>query len=193
VLEKISNPTQFPVTLAEIKRHLRVTIDDDDSLLTDYIASATEYCEDQVPGARSFMSQTWDWKIHFFPGDSFEVPRPPLQSLTHIKYFATNSSTGTTTLSSTNYLVHIPTNMPGQIELHPEVGAWPSVADRADAVQVRLISGWTIAPNQVKQAVKLLVGHWYSNREDILVGTISSNIPHGVTALLGSIGYGSYT
>ena len=193
MLEKISNPTQFPVTLAEIKRHLRVTIDDDDSLLTDYIASATEYCEDQVPGARSFMSQTWDWKIHFFPGDSFEVPRPPLQSLTHIKYFATNSSTGTTTLSSTNYLVHIPTNMPGQIELHPEVGSWPSVADRADAVQVRLISGWTIAPNQVKQAVKLLVGHWYSNREDILVGTISSNIPHGVTALLGSIGYGSYT
>ena len=193
MLEKISNPTQFPVTLAEIKRHLRVTTDDDDSLLTDYIASATEYCEDQVPGARSFMSQTWDWKIHFFPGDSFEVPRPPLQSLTHIKYYATNSSTGTTTLSSTNYLVHIPTNMPGQIELHPEVGAWPSVADRADAVQVRLISGWTIAPNQVKQAVKLLVGHWYSNREDILVGTISSNIPHGVTALLGSIGYGSYT
>ena len=193
MLEKISNPTQFPLTLAEIKRHLRVTTDDDDSLLTDYIASATEYCEDQVPGARSFMSQTWDWKIHFFPGDSFEVPRPPLQSLTHIKYYATNSSTGTTTLSSTNYLVHIPTNMPGQIELHPEVGAWPSVADRADAVQVRLISGWTIAPNQVKQAVKLLVGHWYSNREDILVGTISSNIPHGVTALLGSIGYGSYT
>lgn len=193
MLEKVSNPTQYPVTLAEIKRHLRVTTDDDDSLLTDYIASATEYCEDQVPGARSFMSQTWDWKIHFFPGDSFEVPRPPLQSLTHIKYYATNSSTGTTTLSSTNYLVHIPTNMPGQIELHPEVGAWPSVADRADAVQVRLISGWTIAPNQVKQAVKLLVGHWYSNREDVLVGTISAPIPHGVTALLGSIGYGSYT
>ena len=170
-----------------------MTIDDDDSLITDYIAAATEYCQDQVPGARSFMSQTWDWKIHFFPGDSFEVPRPPLQSVTHIKYFATNSSTGTTTLSSTNYLVHIPTDMPGQIELHPEVGAWPSVADRADAVQVRLISGWTIAPNQVKQAVKLLVGHWYSNREDVLVGTISAPIPHGVTALLGSIGYGSYT
>ena len=193
MLEKVSNPTQYPVTLAEIKRHLRVTIDDDDSLITDYIAAATEYCQDQVPGARSFMSQTWDWKIHFFPGDSFEVPRPPLQSVTHIKYFATNSSTGTTTLSSTNYLVHIPTDMPGQIELHPEVGAWPSVADRADAVQVRLISGWTIAPNQVKQAVKLLVGHWYSNREDVLVGTISAPIPHGVTALLGSIGYGSYT
>lgn len=193
MLEKVSNPTQYPVTLAEIKRHLRVTIDDDDSLITEYIAAATEYCQDQVPGARSFMSQTWDWKIHFFPGDSFEVPRPPLQSLTHIKYYATNSSTGTTTLSSTNYLVHIPTNMPGQIELHPEVGAWPSVADRADAVQVRLVSGWTIAPNQVKQAVKLLVGHWYSNREDVLVGTISAPIPHGVTALLGSIGYGSYT
>ena len=193
MLEKVSNPTQYPVTLAEIKRHLRVTIDDDDSLITEYIAAATEYCQDQVPGARSFMSQTWDWKIHFFPGDSFEVPRPPLQSLTHIKYYATNSSTGTTTLSSTNYLVHIPTNMPGQIELHPEVGAWPSVADRADAVQVRLVSGWTIAPNQVKQAVKLLVGHWYSNREDVLVGTISAPIPHGVTALLGSIGYGSDT
>ena len=170
-----------------------MTVDDDDSLLTEYIAAATEYCEDQVPGSRSFMSQTWDWKLHLFPGLSFEIPRPPLQSLTHIKYFATNSSTGLTTLSSTNYLVHMPENMPGMIELHPEVGAWPTAADRADAVQVRFVSGWTSAPNQVKQAIKLLVGHWYGTREDVLIGTIQTTPPHSVTALLGSIGYGSYT
>ena len=193
MLEKVASPTQYPVTLSEIKRHLRVTIDDDDSLLTDYIAAATEYCEDQVPGSRSFMSQTWDWKIHLFPGDSFEIPRPPLQSLTHIKYFATDSSTAVTTLSSTGYLVHTPESMPGVIELHPEIGAWPTVADRADAVQVRFVSGWTTAPNQVKQAIKLLVGQWYATRENIVVATIVASPPHAVTALLGSIGYGSYT
>jgi uncharacterized phiE125 gp8 family phage protein len=191
VLEKITAPTEYPVTLAEIKRHLRVTIDDDDSLLEDYLAAATEYCEDQVTGSRSFMTQTWDWKLHVFPGDSFEIPRPPLQSVSSIKYFATDSSTGVTTLSSTNYLVHLQESLPGVVELHPEVGSWPTVADRADAVQVRFISGGSGAPQQVKQAVKLLVGHWYAVREDVAV--VGSEIPHGVRSLLTSVGYGSYS
>lgn len=178
-----------------MKQHLRVTSDDDDALIADYISAATAYCEDQVPGSRSFMSQTWDWKVHFFGADSFEIPRPPLQSVTHIKYYAENSSTGLTTLSSTNYLVHTPDSLPGFVELHPEVGSWPTVADRADAIQIRFVSGWASdsTPNVVKHAVKLLVGHWYSNREDALTGTIIAKIPHGVDSLLGSIGYGSYT
>jgi len=183
------------VTLSEVKKHLRLTTDDDDSLVDDYIAAAVSYCEEQVSGSRSFMSQTWDWKIHDWTGNSFEIPRPPLQSLTHIKYYDEDKSTGLTVLSSTNYIVHVPYKLPGSVELHPLVGDWPTVADRADAIQIRFVSGWQSGqePNEIKQAIKMLVGHWYSNREDVLVGTISKPIAHGVSSLLGSIGYGSYT
>ena len=193
MLEKVTNAATTPVTLAEAKRHLRVTTDDDDQLVRDYLRAATEYCEDQVPGARSFSQCTWDWKIHAFPDDIFEIPRPPLQSVTHIKYYATASSTGLTTLSSTAYIVNTPTSAPGSVELHPNDGAWPTVADRADAIHIRFVSGYSNVPEQAKQAIKMIVGHYYNNREAVLTGTVSKEIEHGVRALLGSIGYGDYS
>ena len=35
-----------------------------------------------------------------------------------------------------------------------------------------------------KQAILLLVGHWYENREQVTVGEIAREIPLGVEALL---------
>nr|WP_247741349.1 head-tail connector protein [Luteibacter sp. SG786] len=36
----------------------------------------------------------------------------------------------------------------------------------------------------VEQAVRLLVGHWYSNREAVVVGEVSSQLELGVERLL---------
>ena len=38
--------------------------------------------------------------------------------------------------------------------------------------------------HDVKQAILLLVGNWYANRESVVVGTISAEVPMGVPALL---------
>lgn len=40
------------------------------------------------------------------------------------------------------------------------------------------------APADIQQAVKLLVGHWFENRESVVVGTSGSEIPLGVDMLL---------
>tara|TARA_R100000458_G_scaffold58935_1_gene68114 strand:+ start:578 stop:1159 length:582 start_codon:yes stop_codon:yes gene_type:complete len=193
MLEKVTGATTEPITLGEAKAHLRVLTDDDDQLIRGYIKAATAYCEQAVPGSRSLVRQTWDWKKHDFLADSFDLPRPPLQSVTHIKYYATNTSTGLTTLSSTAYLVHKPDRLPGTIELHPNKGAWPTVADRADAVQIRFVAGYTTIPEQAKHAIKLLVAHYYEDRSAILTGTISKEVEFGVKELVGQLGYGDYS
>ena len=170
-----------------------MTSDQDDSLIRAYVKAATEYCENQVSGSRSFQTQSWDWFLYRFPGDSFEFPRPPLQSVAHVKYYESAASTGLTTLSSTAYLIHTPSSLPGVIEVHPDKAAWPTVVDgRADAIQIRFTAGYTETPEQIKHAIKLLIGHYYEQRTTVLTGSISKEVEHGTRALLGSVGYGFY-
>lgn len=53
-----------------------------------------------------------------------------------------------------------------------------------------LVEGTPVGPEQmgftpdVEQAVLLLVGHWYANREAVVIGTISSAVPLAVDRLL---------
>jgi len=193
MLERITGAVTDPITLGEAKAHLRVLSDDDDQLIRSYIKAATAYCEQAVTGSRSLVQQTCDWKMHTFLADALDIPRPPLQSVTHVKYYATNTSTGLTTLSSTAYLVHTPDRLPGTIERHPNAGAWPTVGDRADAVQIRFVAGYATIPEQAKHAAKLLVTHFYEDRSAVLTGSVSKNTEFGVRELLGQIGYGDYS
>jgi hypothetical protein len=39
-------------------------------------------------------------------------------------------------------------------------------------------------PAAIKQALKLLIGHWYENRETVITGTISTALPFAAEALL---------
>lgn len=47
-------------------------------------------------------------------------------------------------------------------------------------------------PGTVKQAVRMILGHWFKNREDVLTGTISKEIERASANLLASEGWGSY-
>ncbi len=38
--------------------------------------------------------------------------------------------------------------------------------------------------DDVQQAILLLVGHWYANREEVVVGAVANLVPMGVSALL---------
>lgn len=38
--------------------------------------------------------------------------------------------------------------------------------------------------DDVQQAILLLVGHWYANREDVVVSATANRVPMGVEALL---------
>jgi hypothetical protein len=100
-----------------------------------------------------------------------------------VQYY--DSSNALTTLASTNYLVDTFTE-PGAIEL-VEGAVWPSTYMRRNAVQIVYKAGWTdpeLMPRGLQQALLLLIGHFYENREETVEKALVT-IPQGVCVLAG--------
>lgn len=193
-LTLVAPPTEEPVTLAEARGQCRVEVPDDDALLAGYILAAREHVETET--RRAAMTQTWDLKLPCWPQYwdddrhewrvGIELPRPPLASVASIAYV--DSSGAAQTLAADQYQV---TTRYGEIRqglVVPAYGVtWPSLRDQPDAVTVRFVAGYasmTLVPNRIRQAMLLMIGHWYKHRETSIAGTIINEIPMGVDALL---------
>ncbi len=188
-LKVITGPTFEPVTLAEAKSHCRVDISDDDALITSQITAARAYLEHTF--GRAIAAQTVLLHLAAFPGvcrtnprGAIKLPRPPLASVTHVKYY--DGSGTLTTLDSSAYQVD-DVREPGELVVAPGVD-WPEAQeDRVGAVQVTYVAGVATAgaiDPRIKQAVLMLVGHWYENRETVNVGSISKDLEHAVSAIM---------
>ena len=179
-LKLVTAPSAEPVSLIEAKAHLRVDIADDDTLITALIVAARKWCDEYT--GRQFVTATWDWFLDGFC-QSFVVPIPPLQSVTSIKYLDTAGVEQT--LDAGTYRVDA-VSEPGRIAL--DYGkTWPSTYPVINAVTVRFVAGYGAAgavPEPIKQAMLILIGELYEQREESLVGTIQSSVPFGVRALL---------
>ena len=183
-LKLITGPVVEPVSLEEAKLHLRVDLSDDDYLIDSLLRTAREYAED-VSG-RAFCSQTWELVADAWPGDRFVLPRPPLVSVTSIKY--TDEDGTEATFSSSYYTVDTDSE-PGKVVLK-STASWPSVTlVDINGIRVRYVCGYGATagdvPQRYRHAILLLAGHWYENREAIATsGAMPKEIPAGVTALL---------
>lgn len=183
-----TGPTQEPVTLPEAKAQCRVDIDDDDKLISSYIVSARRTAE--LIARRAFITQTIDLVMDEFPAEAeLFLPCAPLQSVTHIKY--TDSDGNESTFSSDSYIVDTYSE-PGRVVLKTGE-SWPGTTlQAANGVVVRFVAGYGDDPADVpevyRQAIQLLVGHWYENREEVVVGNVRESglkqLPLGVRDLL---------
>lgn len=194
----ILDTTLFATSDMKKQLNLPSTATDDDTWLSEAIGAAREICERMVPsGGYAIRLQTRQLILDKFPssGDGeIELPFPPLTSsaseITISYYDGTNHSTNTTSFRLIN---------PGnghRAKLYPSIDeVWPETKDRQDAVTIEYSCGSTASTQlarTINHAVKMLVAHWYVNRETVLVGTISKPLEYSLEALLGSNGDGFY-
>lgn len=185
-LKVVTAPTSEPVTLTEAKLHLRQDETADDALITALIVAAREEIERQTWLA--LMSQTLELVLPAWPcEDRIELPRPPLASVTSVKYKDRDGNE--TTWSSANYIAGTD-SVPGVLALAWNT-SWPS-GDLypVEPIRIRYVAGYASAaavPQQLKQAMLLLIAHWYESRE-ASGDTVSekAGIPFGVEALVRS-------
>jgi uncharacterized phiE125 gp8 family phage protein len=155
----------------------------EDDLVSALITAAREYCEGFT--GRALAEQTLEAYPPCFPRmNEVELPCPPLQSVTSVKYTDIDGNE-TTMTEGTDYIVDTDSTV-GRIVL-PYAETWPTAAlYTVNPIKIRYVAGYTTVPRSIKQAMLLLIGHWYANREAVLVGqgTMSKEIEFAVKALL---------
>ena len=155
-------PTEEPVSVDECKQYLRVDYNDEDSLFASWIKAARELVEKD--SARALLTQTLTLKMDAFPARTIYLERLPVQSVSSIQYVDTSGTTQT--LSSSNYVTDLTTE-PARIE--PAYGLiWPFTRYQSNAVTVTFVGGYSsvaTVPEIAKQAIKIMVCHWYQRPE----------------------------
>lgn len=183
-LTLVTPPANEPLSLADAKAHLRVDHSDEDTLINALIAAAREDAEDFRN--QSFITQTWKLTLDVWPTepDVIELPRGPV-SVTSVKY--TDEDGNTSTFASSNYVEDLESE-PARLALKRSA-SWPSdTLQVVNGIEVTYVAGYgddaSDVPAAVVEALKLMIGHYYENREATITGTIISRIPLGAQHLL---------
>ena len=181
-LTRVTAPAEEPVALESAKRHLGVDLTADDDMIGRLVAAARLQAESYL--GRALITQVWDLHLDRFPVWTIDLPRPPLQSIESVSYVDADGATRT--LPAERYQVDT-ASAPGRIT--PAYGqTWPATRAVANAVTVRFKAGYgdgaTDVPEDIRQALLLLVGSFYEHREDLVAGPAPTALPRGAMALL---------
>ena len=178
-----SGPAVEPVSLAEAKLHLRVDANSEDTLISSLIITSRLHVEAAL--GLALITQSWSYFLDAWPaGASVKLPLRPIQSVTAVKLYAPDDSAET--LAPDTYQIDGAAAPPRVIR--QGALAWPPPKRPANAIEIALVAGYGDAaadvPAPIRQAVLLLVAHWYEHREPVVIGAPTAAVPQMVSQLL---------
>lgn len=178
-----SGPSVEPISLDEAKLHARVDDDADDMLIGSLILAARLHIERCLDLA--LISQSWSLYLDDWPDAPFvELPLAPLISVDAIRLYSPTDTY--VTLDPNLFVVDAVSRRP-RIARH-EGQSWPLPGRGINGVEVAFTVGYGAAaedvPMPVRQALKMLVAHWYEAREPVLFGEKTDPVPEPVASLI---------
>ena len=163
------------IPTSELKNHLRVTTSDDDSLINSYRTAACQFVENYCNTRLTSQS------VYFYArsfGAIAEFPISPVISVAAVEY-NTSQSGSYISYNSSNYYVES-SRIPALIKFITAA----SVDNNALApIRITATCGYATTPEPLVQAVRLLVAHFYENRQAAEVGNVRE-IPLGIKSLM---------
>lgn len=172
----LTPPVSEPLTLAEAKAFLRVDHGDDDDVIAAVITAARAHVETAT--RRALLTQTWRFSCDAWPRSGRLVPRiGPLQQLIAVRVFEADGSARALDLES-----FVLDSAAGVIASPPF--ALPAPGRAQGGIALDVICGYgalaAAVPADLRQAVRMLLAHWYDNRAPLP----GSAVPAGIAALI---------
>lgn len=182
-LNLITAPVLEPLTAAEVYGHLRIVEDNaEKAYAAALIPAARQWAESR--NGMAVLSQTWEMTLDEWWSGVLNVPLPPLQSIVSIKYIDQQGVEQTLTPSLYGVITGFPC---GQVYWVDGVFP-PSNRTVPGGIKIRFIAGSSLVadvPTTIRQALLLLIGVWFENREGVVTsGAAPKEIPFAVSALL---------
>ena len=184
-LTLVTDSTEEPVSLDELKAHLRIDFADDDAYLAGCITAARSWVEGQTK--RNILVKTWDYSIDYeWPWSGYshriDLPLNPVKSISgtspevfSITYVDIDGVSQT--LAQSQYTL---VNRQHHSYIVPAYDVeWPTVRCVPNAITVRFQAGdGDNIPQPLHRAMMILAGHFYEVRET------AADAPMAVEALV---------
>lgn len=176
----LTAPAAEPLTLAEARAFLRVETADDDDVIAALVAGARLHIEAQT--RRALITQSWRVVLDEWPAsERIEVRPAPLQAVTAARVLDADGNAQALDVQSFvpvlngSALAFVPWAVPapGRIAAGIELDVRVGHGDAANNV-----------PEPLRQALRLLVAHWYENRGLTAAGHEVAVLPASVSSLI---------
>ena len=184
----VNQPTHEPVTLEEMREHLRIDDEDEHVYLIDCISEAREAIEEWTGLALLF--QRWKLTIDRWPigaerwwdgvqqgsaimlygpnsSQSLKLPKFPVIGVHSVTTYDENSNA--TTINVSNVFDIDTSQKPARMKV--KFGeTWPTALRALNAIEVQYNAGYgttaNTVPRPIRRAIKLLAAYYFSNRGD---------------------------
>lgn len=190
-----SEPRAEPVTLAEARRWLGMTDDNDtdqDPEINLLVKAMRRFAERYT--GRRFVDQDLELCLDCWPGSEIELPTAPIVEISYVKYLDTNAELQTlydVTVSPQIGEADVRIDTKTRRRMQPAYGqAWPVLrGGDYNAVQIGFTAGYgtggspedlSVVPEELKVWIRARIATLFEHREQIIVGNIVSELPRSL-------------
>jgi len=170
----LAGPAEEPVSLGEAKGFLRVDDTAEDALITTLIGAARMHIEG-VTG-RALLAQGWRVVLDRWPIDGqVRLPVTPFMAVTEITAYDA---------AGAGHVVPLAQFMsePDRLLLPGTVTGMPALRER-QGIEIDYVAGYATEPEDVptdiRQALLVLVAHWFEHRDAVIVAGSGAVVPSG--------------
>jgi uncharacterized phiE125 gp8 family phage protein len=173
-------PQAEPLTLAEVKAHLRLEGEDEDALLSALIRTAREHLERQT--GLCLMAQAWRFYLDRWPVNGMiQIARGPVQAIETIQVFDADGVP--TNLTAGDRLLDGEAR-PARLWLRDP----PSPGQAINGIEIDFTAGYgesaADVPDTLKRAMLIHVAHMFAFRGVVAPDSQPAGVPAGYDRLI---------